>query len=130
MEPADFLASATSFKFVYALSEMWQHTGYASIISKNGVTTPDGNIYVLPGLDGCWHCYWPTKSWINEDWLAAVNMDMPTTTEEYEKVLLAFKNDDPNGNGKPDEIPFSGYTSQGGDWGNPITFLIHLDYPI
>ncbi|QGQ95220.1 ABC transporter substrate-binding protein [Paenibacillus psychroresistens] len=92
---------------------------------KAGITTPDGKIYALPGLDGCWHCYWPAKSWINEDWLKVLNMDMPTTTEEYEKVLLAMKNNDPNKNGKADEVPLSGYTSTGSDWGNPITFLMN-----
>jgi putative aldouronate transport system substrate-binding protein len=33
---------------------------------------------------------------------------MPTTTEEYEKVLTAFKERDPNGNGRADEIPLTG----------------------
>ena len=32
---------------------------------------------------------------------------MPQTLEEFEEVLLAFKNDDPNANGENDEIPFT-----------------------
>ena len=35
-------------------------------------------------------------------------MEMPTTTDELEEVLKAFKAQDANGNGDPnDEIPFS-----------------------
>lgn len=31
---------------------------------------------------------------------------MPTTVDEYYNVLTAFRNNDPNGNGKKDEIPY------------------------
>ena len=34
-------------------------------------------------------------------------LDMPTNTEELKDVLKAFKTQDPNGNGKADEIPMS-----------------------
>jgi putative aldouronate transport system substrate-binding protein len=33
---------------------------------------------------------------------------MPTTTAEFKEVLIAFRDEDPNGNGKRDEIPFAG----------------------
>jgi putative aldouronate transport system substrate-binding protein len=46
--------------------------------------------------------------WLNHKWLEKLNLQMPTTTEEFKKVLEAFKNDDPNGNGKKDEVPLSG----------------------
>jgi len=92
---------------------------------KKGVTAPDGNIYALPGLDGCDHCMYPAKLWINEQWLKKVNLSLPTTTDEFAKVLAAFKNDDPNGNGKADEIPLSGYVETGNEWGNPVNFLMN-----
>ena len=44
---------------------------------------------------------------IRKDWLDAVNMDVPTNMEEWYKVLSAFKTQDPNGNGKHDEIPIT-----------------------
>lgn len=40
-------------------------------------------------------------------WLEAVGMDMPTTLDEFYDVLVAFKTQDPNGNGLADEIPLS-----------------------
>ncbi len=75
------------------------------------ITTPDGNIYALPHINQCYHCFFSQKMWINREWLAAVNMDMPTTTEEMFQVLKAFKTQDPNGNGIADEIPISGATT-------------------
>ena len=36
---------------------------------------------------------------------------MPQTTEELYQVLTAFKTQDPNGNGKADEVPFTGATT-------------------
>lgn len=47
---------------------------------------------------------------INNTWLDAVGMEMPTTTEEFRDVLKAFKEKDPNGNGQADEIPWCAMT--------------------
>ncbi|MCM3746601.1 extracellular solute-binding protein [Paenibacillus pasadenensis] len=40
--------------------------------------------------------------WIREDWLKRLNLTAPTTIVEFEKLLEAFTNQDPDGNGKPD----------------------------
>jgi putative aldouronate transport system substrate-binding protein len=68
----------------------------------------DGGIYVLPNqftfnLDNAIG----TMFWINQDWLTAVDKENPTTIEEFEDVLVAFRDLDPNGNGQKDEIPLS-----------------------
>ena len=47
------------------------------------------------------------KQYINQKWLDALDLDMPTNTEELYQVLKAFKTEDPNGNGINDEIPLS-----------------------
>ena len=45
-------------------------------------------------------------TFINKQWLENVGMEMPQTTEELYQVLKAFKEQDANGNGDPDdEIP-------------------------
>ena len=72
------------------------------------ITTPDGNIYSLPGAQECYHCIYSQKQWINTEWLNKLGLEMPTSTDEYERVLLAFKNNDPNDNDKANEIPLSG----------------------
>ncbi|MDN4597248.1 ABC transporter substrate-binding protein [Leifsonia virtsii] len=75
---------------------------------KAMVTSPDGKIYGLPQLAETLHIQYPSKLWINTDWLKKLNLQMPKTTADMTKVLEAFKNDDPNGNGQKDEIPLSG----------------------
>jgi len=47
----------------------------------------------------------PNFLYINTDWLAKVDRQMPTTIEELHEVLLAFKKEDPSGSGRP--IPLS-----------------------
>ena len=74
-------------------------------------TAPDGNIYGIPQLIECFHCTWPNKLWMNSTWLDNLNLEAPKTHEEFKDVLRAFKDDDPNGNGSNDEIPFSGSIS-------------------
>lgn len=44
---------------------------------------------------------------INQSWLDALNLKMPTTIDELTNVLRAFKTQDPNGNGEADEIPWT-----------------------
>ncbi len=78
---------------------------------KAAITAPDGNIYALPQINECYHCTLQQKLWINQTWLDALNLEMPTTTDEFEAVLQAFKTQDPNGNGIEDEIPLSGAIS-------------------
>lgn len=75
---------------------------------KDTITAPNGNIYDLPEINDCYHCSMSQKLWIYEPWLKKLNLSMPTTTEELYQVLKAFKEKDPNGNGKADEIPLSG----------------------
>ncbi|MCM3628276.1 extracellular solute-binding protein [Paenibacillus glycanilyticus] len=75
---------------------------------------PDGNIYGLPAYSQCFHCSYPNKLWLNTSWLEKLNLEMPKTTDEFKKVLEAFKNQDPNGNGKKDEVPLSGSTEDFG----------------
>ncbi len=71
-------------------------------------TAPDGNIYGLVAYAQCFHCSYPNKMWLNTKWLDKLQLEMPTTPEEFKAVLKAFKTQDPNGNGVADEVPLSG----------------------
>ncbi|MBJ6359939.1 ABC transporter substrate-binding protein [Paenibacillus sp. GCM10012307] len=92
-------------------------------IVKDSITAPDGNIYALPHVNQCYHCTLPKRMWIYQPWLDKLGLSMPTTTDEFYEVLKAFKNGDPNGNGKADEIPFSG--SPTGFFSNIDSFLMN-----
>jgi putative aldouronate transport system substrate-binding protein len=70
------------------------------------VTSPDGHIYSLPKklplrpLAG-------NQLFINQTWLDNLGLAMPDTYEDFYNVLKAFKEQDANGNGDPnDEIPY------------------------
>lgn len=69
------------------------------------MTMSDGKIYALPYVEKCVHCENSSKMWVNKRWLDNLNMEIPTTVEEFENMLIAFKEQDPNGNGIADEIP-------------------------
>lgn len=70
---------------------------------KKAVTASDGKIYVIPFVhDGIAKEGW----FLRKDWLDKLKLSEPKTVEEYYQVLKAFKEQDPNGNGKQDEIPF------------------------
>lgn len=77
---------------------------------ESAMTFPDGNIYALPTImdPGASSIRVGARPWINEDWLAELDMDMPETTDDFYEYLKAVKTGDPNGNGEADEIPFGG----------------------
>jgi putative aldouronate transport system substrate-binding protein len=77
-------------------------------VAREASTAADGNIYSLPQLNDCYHCSMPIKLWINQQWLDALGLAMPQTTEDYTEVLRAFQDGDPNGNGTTDEFPLTG----------------------
>lgn len=69
-------------------------------------TSADGHIYGLPSKKPCRPVI-ANQMFINKTWLDNLGLKVPTTYEEYEDVLTAFKEQDANGNGDPsDEIPF------------------------
>lgn len=76
--------------------------------AKKVATLPDGHIYFIPGsLSGLDTAASPsTGFFIRQDWLDKLGLKTPTTIQEYHDVLLAFRNNDPNGNGLKDEVPY------------------------
>lgn len=71
------------------------------------ITLPDGNIYSIAGLIEEERNISSQNMFINKKWLDNLGLEIPTTSDELYEVLTAFKTQDPNGNGKQDEIPFS-----------------------
>ncbi|MCM3633875.1 ABC transporter substrate-binding protein [Paenibacillus camelliae] len=74
---------------------------------KSSITAPDGHIYGLPSWEENNLGSNPFFHVINKKWLDELGLSMPQTLDEYTEALVAFKTQDPNGNGKPDEIPLS-----------------------
>ncbi|UUZ96368.1 extracellular solute-binding protein [Paenibacillus sp. P25] len=61
----------------------------------------DGKIWGIPR--GVPAVHYPI--WVRSDWMKKLNLKMPQTIDELEAVLKAFKEQDPDGNGKADTIP-------------------------
>lgn len=73
---------------------------------RKSITTPDGHIYSLPNidLDAGWY---RGPLWYNGKFLKALGMEVPKTIDELYTYLKRVKEEDPNGNGKQDEIPLA-----------------------
>lgn len=72
-----------------------------------------------PGEDVC--SFFPM---INQKWLDALNLPMPTNIKELEDTLRAFKNNDPNGDGKKNEVPCM--AQKGGTGARGLDYFINL----
>lgn len=67
-------------------------------------TAPDGNMYALTRFSECQHALGYYKMYVNTDWLTKLNLEVPTDLDEFKNMLIAFRDNDPNGNGVKDEI--------------------------
>lgn len=74
---------------------------------RAAITASDGHIYSLPSVEELGILPFPNFLYINKAWLDKLGLPVPTTIDEYRAALEAFKTQDPNGNGKADEIPLS-----------------------
>jgi len=70
------------------------------------MTASDGKIYSLPYLYNTTDISQQSIWYIRKSWLENLDLEFPKTTDDFYNVLTSFKNDDPNGNGLKDEIPF------------------------
>jgi putative aldouronate transport system substrate-binding protein len=95
-------------------------------------TQTGGEIYAIPGYKR----FWPetvTHQYINQQWLDQLGLEVPTTWDELFDVLVAFKEEDANGNGDPnDEIPMDWSPVGTGGFGyfQPSVLLGSLGLPI
>lgn len=95
---------------------------------KEVSTLADGKMYSLVDINECYHCSLSQKAWIYKPWLDKLGLEVPTTTDELYTVLKAFKEQDPNGNGIADEIPWS--ASVIGDWHGELDKFIMNSFVI
>jgi putative aldouronate transport system substrate-binding protein len=69
------------------------------------MTAPDGAIYTLSAVVDARSMVNLNGLGMRKDWLETLNLEEPDTIDQWFDVLMAFKEGDPNGNGKKDEIP-------------------------
>lgn len=98
----------------YENSSRYYKEGFQRVLDMGGmdikeaIRSGDGHIYTVPQYNETTTnpCY--ARIWMYKPWLDKLGLEVPTTTEEFKNVLTAFKTQDPNGNGKADEIPALG----------------------
>ncbi|MDR0997785.1 MAG: extracellular solute-binding protein [Treponema sp.] len=71
------------------------------------ISIDDGRIYMFPEIRVDAVTRANNGFALRKDWLDKLGLKAPATIEEWYTVLKAFKEKDPNGNGKADEIPFT-----------------------
>jgi putative aldouronate transport system substrate-binding protein len=104
---------------------------YKTYLEQYFAVEPESQKYFI-SADGNYYGWYPVKSgtdladpygWIvRQDWLDNLGLKAPRTIDDWYKVLVAFKKNDPNRNGKNDEIPWcnpglEGQTVWGHVWG-------------
>ncbi|CAH1208337.1 Lipoprotein LipO [Paenibacillus auburnensis] len=76
---------------------------------RKQISLDDGTIYMFPYLrTDALKLNATSGLIIRKDWLDKLNLEVPETIDEWYNVLKAFREQDPNGNGKKDELPFTG----------------------
>jgi putative aldouronate transport system substrate-binding protein len=73
-------------------------------IVKDTSYSADGNIYALPRFEIETRNLTPHWIFFNKVWADKLGVPIPKTTEDLKRALIAFRDRDPNGNGKKDEI--------------------------
>ncbi len=83
-----------------------QLEGVKSLVGEDALTKGmiGDTLYAIPRTpDPLYHTYW-----IRTDWLENLGLEMPTTLDELRAVLVAFREQDPDGNGAKDTYGLTG----------------------
>ena len=122
----DYMDKAVNWK---AGMEKWATPEEEALVIKSN-TAADGNMYAFPFYYMDPNDLFCRGMYINTTWLDKLGLEIPTTTDELYDVLVAFRDQDPNGNGLKDEIPMIGTTGWSGDPVQIIlnSFIYYSDY--
>ena len=119
----------------YLEKDMPVYSGRLNERLRNEIRSSDGKTYYVGFLlsqniaaDG--HFF------INQTWLDKLGLSVPQTVDELTEVLRHFRDDDPNGNGLRDEIPYqatfndcnTGIYNAFSAWGVPLNLeMVYVD---
>ena len=80
------------------------------------ISLDDGRIYMFPEIRLDPWTRANSGPVLRKDWLDKLGLKPPATIDEWYTVLKAFREKDPNGNGKKDEIPFVSLARSKDSW--------------
>lgn len=108
-----FLADLTDYineETAPNIMKMWEEVPS----SKASITTMDGAVYSINGVDNEGLELDACRFYIREDWAMKILGKLPENTDEFYEYLKGVKEQDMDGDGDPNnEIPLGGYFSQG-----------------
>lgn len=107
-----FLDLTPELKDMPNLSKVFDKASFSRVVS-----TWEDKIYGGPGVMLGTMASSSSHMFINKQWLDKLGLAVPTTWDEMETVLEAFKTGDPNGNGQADEIPLDFNAPSTDGWG-------------
>ncbi|WP_462409460.1 extracellular solute-binding protein [Neobacillus sp. Marseille-QA0830] len=122
----DIMVSASSYVKAAQSGEFWDVGKYIDdypnlkklnpIIRQNA--SINGTLYGIPRIRALGR----NGIMIRKDWLDKLGLQEPKTTDDLYKILVAFKNDDPDGNGKDDTYGMT-VSQFSGPWDNIQTWF-------
>ena len=87
---------------------------------------PDtGKIYGVPTMDTTMIDVMDYQMWINQEWLDYLQLEMPTDLDSFYNVLVAFRDGDPNQDGKKNEIALYG-GQEAGLGADVVNFVVNM----
>lgn len=111
---AGYIAALDDCIAAYALN-YYQFLEQVSVDNAEAYVTYNGHVYAVPTTtELVTNIYGAAAFRYQMLFTEALGLNEPTTLDEFYDMLVAFRDDDPNGNGKADEIPMTGYAAAGG----------------
>lgn len=106
METVNMLIDSGQFTDVGGLIDKYAGDVYKKGMELNPDTllpvTRDGKVMALPVLDYAYND--DMVLWLRQDWMDKLGLQAPKTLADFENIMDAFVNKDPDGNGKKDTL--------------------------
>ena len=96
---------------------------------ERAIDQENGAMYALPSMEISMIDNMDYQVYINKAWLEKLNLQMPTDNESLYQVLKAFVTQDPNGNGKKDEVGILA-AAEGNLGGSAVGWLLNNFLPV
>ncbi|MNO44356.1 Lipoprotein LipO precursor [compost metagenome] len=126
METVNMLIDSGQFTDVGGLIDKYAGDVYKKGIELNPDTllpvTRDGKVMALPVLDYAYND--DMVLWLRQDWMDKLGLQAPKTLADFENIMDAFVNKDPDGNGKKDTLGLAtGFKNTYLNWIADISWL-------
>lgn len=126
METVNMLIDSGQFMDVGELFDKYAGETYKAGVALNPDTwlpvTRDGQRMALPVLDYAYND--DMLLWLRQDWMDKLGLQAPKTVADFEAIMDAFVNKDPDGNGKKDTIGLAtGFKNTYLGWMSDISWL-------